>query len=442
VSKQILLPPSTTANAIVTGANAELTNTFLQHLSIVAFVSMSHINISAGGATHLPPPCPQTATSPGTAAAPGSGGTGTAAAAWADAVKLSWSDDGSTFSKCTEAIPTNLHDATTPKNILTPQLKIVDGGVRVLRIYPLKWNNTCSCLRFAFHSFTRDDGLRCEVETSRFIDSKQCIGVLKSLRNATEVLAAATDHIAKIKEFAATRRQELAMKKMESIVDEKIAHEQALLGEKLALNSEKSSLEEQLKAAMEQLREMEKTVVREKSYREQLESVRNSLEEEKKELQLSLQEHSEAISETQTQLLKLQATAERDNRHVDILRKKNESDQQMIGILNAELKSVKDEKNLWFADREDLLNQVEVLTEERDDARRNEEELFDDLGERTNDLEKLQESYVNMTDRCNDYQDEICDLQENISSLNALISQGSIFINKGTTSFIPNPVLE
>jgi hypothetical protein len=44
------------------------------------------------------------------------------------------------------------------------------------------------------------------------------------------------------------------------------------------------------------------------------------------------------------------------------------------------------------------------LTEERDDARRNEEELFDALGERTNDLEKLQESYVDMTDRCNDYQ--------------------------------------
>ena len=58
----------------------------------------------------------------------------------------------------------------------------------------------------------------------------------------------------------------------------------------------------------------EKVAGREKSYRVQLESQRNSLDEEKKTLVLSLQEHCDAISDAQTQLLKLQATVERDKK--------------------------------------------------------------------------------------------------------------------------------
>lgn len=70
-----------------------------------------------------------------------------------------------------------------------------------------------------------------------------------------------------------------------------------------------------------------------------------------------------------------------------------------------------------------------VLTEERDASRSNEEKLFEDLAERIIDLERLQESYVEMTDRCNDSQDEISDLREQIQTyseaLSGRISQSS-----------------
>jgi chromosome segregation ATPase len=169
------------------------------------------------------------------------------------------------------------------------------------------------------------------------------------------------------------------------------------------LSSEKCSLEEQLKAAMSKLHEMEKTVVQEKSHRMQLEELRTSLDEDKKSLQVALQEQVEALSDAQTQLLKFHASAERDSKLVKSLQKRSENDHVTLSNLNAELSRVKDENNSLKKDCEDLLNQVEVLTDERDDARRNEEELFIALGERTYESEILQESYVTMSDRCNGY---------------------------------------
>lgn len=57
-----------------------------------------------------------------------------------------------------------------------------------------------------------------------------------------------------------------------------------------------------------------------------------------------------------------------------------------------------------------------MVTEEVEAARTNEEHLFGQLSERTIDLEKLQESYVDMTDRCNDMQDEIEELREQLEA--------------------------
>lgn len=58
--------------------------------------------------------------------------------------------------------------------------------------------------------------------------------------------------------------------------------------------------------------------------------------------------------------------------------------------------------------------QIMVANEEREAARGNEEILFGQLNERTVDLEKLQESYVDMTDRYNDAQDEIVELRDQL----------------------------
>jgi len=62
-----------------------------------------------------------------------------------------------------------------------------------------------------------------------------------------------------------------------------------------------------------------------------------------------------------------------------------------------------------------------ILTEERDTARAQEEELFEKLTERTNDLDRLRESYVEITDRWNDAQDEGMDLKDKIEALESAL---------------------
>mmetsp|Transcript_6634 Transcript_6634/g.10871 ORF Transcript_6634/g.10871 Transcript_6634/m.10871 type:complete len:839 (+) Transcript_6634:1849-4365(+) len=414
VSAKILLPPPTTANSIVTGSNANLTNIFLQHLSIVAFAGCKGLKIVKTS------PMPSSIPEGGCESQHFNEGN---VASWVDEFKLSWSYNGSSYSNLTEAISTNLKDAMSTKIISLHPLKI-GGVIKSLRIYPCKWENVQSCLRFSLHSFVPKSST---VNEADFKVSENCIKGLKLLRDASDVLGVSSDYIVKIDELASTRRQEEAMKKMESIVGEKIAKEQALLDEKLALNTEKCSLEEKLKATLSQLHDMEKTVVKEKSHRLQLDELRNALEDDKKALQLSVHEHVEAMADLQTQLFKVQAISERDNRLLDTLRKRSESDQSLLLSLREELSKAKEENNTLSKDYDDLLNQVEVLTDERDDARRNEEELFVALGEVTHDSEILQESYVTMSDRCNGYMDEIFDLQANIASLKDIVNEGLVF---------------
>jgi hypothetical protein len=82
-----------------------------------------------------------------------------------------------------------------------------------------------------------------------------------------------------------------------------------------------------------------------------------------------------------------------------------------------------------------LSNQIMILTEERDSARQQEEELYGILKEKINDLERLQESYVDMTDRCNDYQDTMADMREEMDSLKeVMLTESRQFITASQSS--------
>ena len=65
---------------------------------------------------------------------------------------------------------------------------------------------------------------------------------------------------------------------------------------------------------------------------------------------------------------------------------------------------------------EDHSENVKVLEDERDDARRKEEEYFLELQTRLQDLEDTQAGYVDLSDRLNDKVDQIYDLEEKASS--------------------------
>lgn len=233
------------------------------------------------------------------------------------------------------------------------------------------------------------------------------------------------------------------------MADEKLALEEKLVHEKTALHNEKQGLEEQLRAALLKLEEAEELLRKEKMLREQIESMHQSVVDENASLQSSLREQMEEASIAKTDLLRFQASAERDGKLVETLRQRVEEGEIRITELVDEAEEFRKEKAAWDSEREDLLNQTEVLTEERDAARQNEEELFEELRERTNDLEKLQESYVDMTDRCNEYQDTISDLREEMDSMKTMVMDDHrLFVASTPATAIPasissnSPVLE
>jgi kinesin family protein 1/kinesin family protein 3/17 len=72
-------------------------------------------------------------------------------------------------------------------------------------------------------------------------------------------------------------------------------------------------------------------------------------------------------------------------------------------------------------EREEMHQQVQVAEEERDTARAKEEELTYQLGVAVDQLDDRAKGYVYLTDRCNDYQDEIDDLREQLERTEDLL---------------------
>lgn len=204
---------------------------------------------------------------------------------------------------------------------------------------------------------------------------------------------------------------------MENLADEKLLLEQKLANEKLALSNEKEGLEEQLRVAVSKLKEAEELLAQEKLINEQLKNLHQEVLSENQNLQHSLQQQMDENSSLQSQFLMLQANNERDGIIMEGYRKKIDEDNEKINQLSNEIDEYKTLQLQWTTEHDDLLNQIEILTEERDSARQNEEELYSVLKEKINDLERLQESYVDMTDRCNDYQDTMADMREEMDNL-------------------------
>ena len=67
----------------------------------------------------------------------------------------------------------------------------------------------------------------------------------------------------------------------------------------------------------------------------------------------------------------------------------------------------------------DLAAQVSVLEEERDVARQNEEELFETAMDAEDEIERLNQGYVWVTQELNEKRDEINDLEDQIQEWNA-----------------------
>lgn len=211
------------------------------------------------------------------------------------------------------------------------------------------------------------------------------------------------------------------MKMMDGLADEKRQLEERMVQEKNMMISESLGLSEQLSGCQRKLSETEGLLSAESNMRQQMQELVQRTEQEKGELQEQLQTQLEENDALRTAHLAMQTKYQKDIVLLENFRKKIDEQDKQINHWQCECEKYEATFNAAESDKEELVNQVSVLTEERDSARNNEEGLFDTLRERENDLEKLQESYVDMTDRCNDYQDELSDLREKVESLEELL---------------------
>jgi hypothetical protein len=147
------------------------------------------------------------------------------------------------------------------------------------------------------------------------------------------------------------------------------------------------------------------------------------LEEEKSALQCSLQDELDKTSLLKAELLKFQAVNEKNRMLIETLRSSLVQEEEFVAQLTIQRMESKALKEQWDTEKEDFSCQIAVLTEERDAAQSSEEVLFERLGERTQDLGTLQESYVDMTDRCNDAHDEILELREQVQTFQAALQE-------------------
>ena len=163
----------------------------------------------------------------------------------------------------------------------------------------------------------------------------------------------------------------------------------------------------------------------EKALSTQLALERDQIEEERQSAQVGLQQQLDQSSALKSELLKFEATNEKNRILIESLRSQIAEDEKNAILLIAQRNEARILKDLWDSERDDFACQVSVLTEERDAAQSSEEELFERLSDRTLDLEILQESYVDMTDRCNDANDEISELREQLYAFQVTMKERS-----------------
>jgi hypothetical protein len=219
------------------------------------------------------------------------------------------------------------------------------------------------------------------------------------------------------------------LQNMDNLAKEKLALEQLLASEKQSLESNNQDLSDQLKKCFHQLKETQALFVREQELNAELEKGRQQLEMEKNALQKSVQEKHEECARLQADLLNLQTNAEKDRKLCEELREQLADSAILTETLQEQLQQAEDARMVAEKEKEEFQSHIMVLTEERDTARAQEEDLFEKLAERTLDLDKLQESYVYLADRCNDAQDENADLRDKIESLQSALESKTFLLS-------------
>jgi len=200
IAQYTKVPPPTNATAIVTGAESELTNVFLQHVAIVAYHKRVAENPTLA------------ATAPSVAAAASPRYVLTSSPAWITRVKVMWSLDNSTYSELTTDV--RLQGPDDHYKIILGESPVL---TKFIKIVPLSWSGPAPAVRLQL-SAVQDTKLmlKDKVLSPRSLQSsaaltvgtERVIGMLTSLQSATTILIKALEHLFRLDELRKAKKQE------------------------------------------------------------------------------------------------------------------------------------------------------------------------------------------------------------------------------------------
>jgi len=119
----------------------------------------------------------------------------------------------------------------------------------------------------------------------------------------------------------------------------------------------------------------------------------------------------------ETELLKMQVERDRLDAQVEQMTGDLETTTEHKEAVDLQVKAMQDEQVELRTQVDDLQNQLQVASEERDVARQKEEELFDMLGMKEEDLMDTNNGYVYLTERLQEKEEEMERLQEQFDKM-------------------------
>ncbi|OQS01578.1 kinesin-like protein [Achlya hypogyna] len=123
----------------------------------------------------------------------------------------------------------------------------------------------------------------------------------------------------------------------------------------------------------------------------------------------------------QTQQVRLQADNDRLEAKYAAADEKLKALELRLAETGATIEALYLEKKQLEEQEEELTLQLQVVTEERDSARQKEEILFFENAEKDQEIERIRDGYVWVTDRMNNKEDELAELQEQIEKYQSLL---------------------
>lgn len=440
VSEFLKIPPVTTGTNIISGAEPELSNTFIQQMTVLVYAKLNTVTGGAamlasgskdsiGGSSSKQISIDVTKSMSKALPLPKE----TACLSWPTSVRVMLSTDGRAWTS-EEVLNTSLKNESQSQ-----WFKLSKGpcNAKFIKFVPLKWahsrdpgdvgtSSVGPALRVLIKAEKQEDetqslhpasssstsagagGSSNGYDRSQSEESGETVmDALRAMQDVTAFMVSSIEYIDKLDEAYQESKQEQLRKQFEGLANEN-------------------------QDAMLQLSEVQRLYESENAQKCQLEKAILSANEENQTLQRLLQEKIDEGALVNAQLLKFQASGERDRILIDNLNNKIGTQEVSINELVCVSEEYSQRKVVWENDKDDLLSQIAILTEERDAARVKEEELYEQLTEQTFDLDKLQESYVYMADQCNEAKDEVAELREVIEDLKVTFAENVIHSGSGS----------